>query len=421
MSTLSSTFFLKEPKSKKDTLILFSCYFKFEEKKFVYSTGEKIHPDFWDAKSHQPKNQGKKSPIANIIRTQINRYPEHFDFLQARCKTFGEVFTSKLLKDEFDKKFKKAFASKNSFFDVYDKFMAYKIKVGDWSPSTIIRYTNIKNILEDFEQKRSYKLTFNSITSNFYAEFTDYCMKDRKHINNTYSRNLGLFKTFMLWSLNNGFTHNEEFRKFEKKKTVVTEQLALKIEDLQNLMKLDFETSRLEKVRDVFVFACVTGMRFGELKFISKKNVIKDEIHLKEEKDVDKPERRIPLNDISKFLLRKYEYKLPLIANQKHNEYIKEVFIKAGYTWDTEKITTKGKESIRETLKFHDRVSSHTARRTFITMMKRQGVSDKLIASITGHKDMKTLNQYYQIDDDARNEAVEKVFDVKFDALKKVN
>ena len=45
MSTLSSTFFLKHPKGNKESLILFSCYFKFEERKFVYSTGEKIKPE----------------------------------------------------------------------------------------------------------------------------------------------------------------------------------------------------------------------------------------------------------------------------------------------------------------------------------------------------------------------------------------
>ncbi|MDT0608007.1 site-specific integrase [Croceitalea rosinachiae] len=427
MSTLKSTFFLKNPqgrgkKSNHESLILFSCYFKLEEKKFVYSTGERIAPKSWDFKNRQPLRHGSnRSKLAAEIATQINRYKEKFEEIQARCKSMDEDFTSQVLKDEFDKSFKRSPNKKNLFFEAYDAFMDYKQKIGDWSPSTIIRYNNIKGILKDFERERKYLLTFNTINNKFHAEFTDYCMNEREHINNTYSRNLGLFKTFMLWSFKNGYTYKEDFKDFKKKKVVVTNQLALSLEDLQKLMAHEFKLKRLERVRDIFVFACVTGMRFGELKFITFENIVNGELHLKEEKDAEKVVRRIPLNDIAKFILRKYDYDLPLIANQKHNEYIKEVFEIIGYTWDVEKVTTKGKENIREKIRFSERISSHTARRTFITMMKKKGISDKLIASITGHKDMKTLNQYYQVDDEAKSEAVNDVFKVKFELLKKVD
>ena len=46
-------------------------------------------------------------------------------------------------------------------------------------------------------------------------------------------------------------------------------------------------------------------------------------------------------------------------------------------------------------------------------MMKRQGKSGKLIASITGHTDMKTLNAYYQVNDDETKEAMDEVFDIE--------
>jgi len=69
---------------------------------------------------------------------------------------------------------------------------------------------------------------------------------------------------------------------------------------------------------------------------------------------------------------------------------------------------------------FYDRISSHTSRRTFITMMKRKGKSDKLIAKITGHNDMKTLNQYYQVSDEEVNEAVKETFSIEIPLLKKV-
>lgn len=419
---MTSSFFLKHPNGDKKTLILFTCYFKSEGKKFVCSTGEKILPLFWSQENKQPNLKGlKKANDASIVKVQINRYTEAFEKIQNRCKATGEDFTSLVLKKEFDSVFKKALTTKNIFFDAFDEFVSYKTKLQEWSPSTIKRYNNIKNILIGFEGQSSYKLTFSNINASFHADFTDYSMNTLNHINNTYSRNLGLFKTFMFWSLSKGYTYNNAFMAFEKKTRVITKQIALTKSELQKVLCFDFESKKLEKVRDVFVFSSVTGLRFGELRLFSQEDIVNGSIVLKEEKDTEKESRTIPLNDVALHILRKYEYKLPLIANQKQNEYIKDVFEEAGFTDEVVKTTTKGKENIREVMPFYERISTHTARRTFITMMKKNGMSDKLIASITGHRDMKTLNQYYQIDDESKAEAVNEVFDMNVVKLKKVN
>jgi len=162
MSTLSFTFYLKEPKRKTETLILFSCHFKKEGKKFVYSTGEKIYPKHWDRKNRQPFSHGlNKSKFASSIRLQLNRYSDIFNQIQARSKQFGEDLTSKILRDEFNKAFKRTRLGKNIFFRAYDDFMRYKTKNQEWSKNTIKRYQNIKNILTEFEKSKRYKLTFN--------------------------------------------------------------------------------------------------------------------------------------------------------------------------------------------------------------------------------------------------------------------
>lgn len=406
------TFKLKEPNSDKETSILFSCYFNREGKTFIYSTGEVILPSHWNKEDRQPRMGKVRSKFAESIKQQLNRYSDLFLHTESQYKRINEDFTSAILKQVFDDEFKKSVSNRNVFFSAYDEFTAEKIKLKEWGKSTITRYQNIKNILQAFETKKKYPLTFNSITPKFHQEFTVYCMDDLGHINNTYARNLGLFKTFMFWAVKKKYTFNDAFTEFEKMKRVVTNQVALTITDLNKILQHEFNNKRLEKVRDVFVFACVTGMRFGELSLISKSNVSAKSIMLKEDKEKGKAERNIPLTSISKYLLNKYDYKLPLIANQKQNDYIKEVFEALGYTQTVQKVTTKGKENIRVEMPFYDRISTHTARRTFITMMKRQGKSDKLIGSITGHTDMKTLNQYYQVDTEEKQEAMDEVFDI---------
>ena len=112
-------------------------------------------------------------------------------------------------------------------------------------------------------------------------------------------------------------------------------------------------------------------------------------------------------------------YAQKLFINERCTFYLVNTYTPIIYNYDVEKTTTKGKEVIRVTMPFYDRISTHTARRTFITMMKNKGKSDQLIAKITGHSDMTTLNHYYIVDDTAKKEAVDDTFDIDI-PLKKV-
>lgn len=421
------TFKLKEPKSDKETLILFSCFFKDENKKFIYSTGEKIHPNNWDAPNKFPFLNGKnKAEFLESIKIQLNRYSDLMQKTESERKKINEPFTADTLKKVFDEEFKRTPKGKNVFFEAYDTFFNEKAGKLEWTAGTKTRYQNIKNILEKFEIAKNYPLTFNRIDEKFHAEFTDYSLNTLKHVNNTYLRNVVFFKTFMNWAIDRKYTYNEKFKKFNKNesgkdiiKETATSQIALNIEDLNKIMSHTFKSKSLERVRDVFVFACVTGMRFGELSLILKSNVTDTHIVLKEEKGVFKEPRNIPLTTLSKYILTKYDYELPLIANQKQNKYLKDAFQEMEFSNKIEKATNRGREVERSEDFFYNRITTHTARRTFITMMKRKGVSDKLIAKATGHKDMATLNKYYQVDDDQTKEAMDEVFSVEI-PLKKI-
>lgn len=421
-------FYLKEPNSTKETLIYFFCYFKDENKRFSYSTGEYINPKHWNTAEKFPFSKGKDRPKDyESLKMQLNRYSDLMQETESQRKKTQEQFTSELLKKTFDIEFKKVAKGSNVFFDVFDLFTAEKINQRQWTDGTVKRYQNIRNMLENFETEKSYKLTFNRINKKFYSEFSTYCLEDLKHINNTFLRNVSFFKTFMNWSVKESHTYNNAFREFNKSdsgkaiiKETQTSQIALTIDDLNNLMQFDFETKKLERARDLFVFACVTGMRYGELAYIKKSNVTETEIILKEEKGVFKEPRSVPLTNLSRFLLLKYDYKLPIITNQKQNEYIKDVFEAMEYNRKIEKASNRGREVFRDESFFYKRITTHTARRTFITMMKRQGKSDKLIASATGHKDMATLNKYYQIDTEQTKEAMDEVFNIEIPLKKTV-
>jgi len=419
---MKHTFYLKEPKSEKQSLILFSCYFKYENKKFVYSTGEKILPIHWNFEQNRPKLKGlKKSANSSSINLQLTRYSEAFEKIQSECKKMDVDYTSKILRDYFNTNFKKSPTNNNLFFTTYDEFMEEKQKQKVWKPSTVKRYKNIKNHLFGFQSSNKYKLTFSTINENFYIKFIDYCYTELDHYTNTFSRNIGLFKTFMLWALDKNYTYNETFKKFKKPKRIITREEALTLDHIKTIFEYDCKSENLERVRDIFVFQCLTGLRYGELKKINERVIKDDFILLKEEKNSVKEVREIPLFETTKFILRKYNNILPLISNQKQNKYIKLVIESVGLDFDVEYTRVKGVEQDVFVKPFYERISTHTARRTFITIMRNKGIADKTIMSITGHKDLKTFNMYHKVDQKARKEAVSSAFEKIEIPLKKVN
>lgn len=111
----------------------------------------------------------------------------------------------------------------------------------------------------------------------------------------------------------------------------------------------------------------------------------------------------IPLNEYALKILEKYKDEpikvLPLITEQKENEYIKEACKIAGINTPT--ITTEYRGGKLKTLTNpkYKLITTHTARKTFITNSLILGMNIKAIKGITGQKKDSTLNKYMKIVD----------------------
>lgn len=135
---MKHTFFLRKPKGEKETLILFSCYFKDEQKQFVYSTRQSIKPLHWDFDNNQPKNKGKNIAInQRQIRVTLNQFVDEYYVFQSRCNLGKIEFTSHLLKQHFSQVFG-IVSKKESFFQVYDNFTEEKVKLKEWKTSIML-------------------------------------------------------------------------------------------------------------------------------------------------------------------------------------------------------------------------------------------------------------------------------------------
>lgn len=421
------TFNLKEPNKGGETSIRFVAYFKNEGKKFIYSTGEVIHPNEWDFKNIQPNNltgRTSKAELQRTLKRQLDRYSNLFTEIVNRYKNSNQEITIESVRNEFDKEFKRTKSSSNDFFAVYDIFLQMKKidRTGEAnSTSTIKRYEYNKTLLQEYEKFAKTFLHFNKIDKAFYNSYIAFCVSEKKHSTNTLSRNIGLLKTFLFWAFTNNYTYKTDFKEFKNVRKEITDEVALTMEQVTKIFEHDFsDNSRLERVRDLFVFGCVTGMRFSNYSIIKKKDIFDNFIHVRDVKDNSKA-LSIPLNDFSSFILKKYDYKLPEITNQKFNEYIKEVIQEVGFTDDIKKTVKVGKDIVETITPFHERVSSHTARRSFITIMKNNKIPDKVIMSYTGHKSQEVFNQYYKPNEDDKIDFMQTVWKMEKAPLKKVD
>jgi integrase len=92
----------------------------------------------------------------------------------------------------------------------------------------------------------------------------------------------------------------------------------------------------------------------------------------------------------------------PTISNQKYNSHLKEVGKLAGMTgdWITEK--QSGRTKTREVRPKYELLTSHVARRTFVTMCLRKGMSPEDIRAVTGHTTADMIMKYVKFDDESK-------------------
>lgn len=412
---MNYTFKLKEPKSDKETLIYFRSYFGNENKNFIYSTGEKIKPSEWDFENRQPNDlngRTKKSENHRSIKKQLDRYSSFFTEIVNRFKNINEELTTDILKQRFDEEFKRK-SIKDDFLRIYQEFL--KEKENDYtgnsiSNSTLKRYKCNLNLLLEFQRDYKVKITLGRFDEKVFNRFLKYCTEEKKHSANTIHRNIGLLKTFLGWALNKKYTYNNDFINFQKPPKFRTDEIALNMEQVEIIYNHDFsKNKRLERVRDLFVLGCVTGLRFGNYSRITKDDIDGDFIRVIDMKSKSK-NLAIPLNSISRSILEKYDYKLPSISNQKMNKFIKEVFQELEFTDEIKKTMKYGDELVEKKSEFYKRISSHTARRSFITIMKNKRVPDKVIMSYTGHTSLEVFNAYYRPSEEDKINYMNEVF-----------
>ncbi|MCH5346337.1 MAG: integrase catalytic domain-containing protein [Muribaculaceae bacterium] len=304
-------------------------------------------------------------------------------------------------------------------FAIYDEFVSDGTTSGRWSSGTLVKTRTIRKHLYNISPTLSLNDVINGGVNLLIKHFSTVLdnLKEKGLANTTIKNDIAFVKVFMRWAQEHGYCDANAFlNQRVKLKTAEKPVIFLDWDELMKVYNFDFGTKNyLAHVRDVFCFCCFTSLRYSDVYNLRRSNITDTEIIITTIKTHDT--LRIELNRYSRAILEKYadfdfpgNRALPVITNQKMNDYLKEL----GKICELDTPITitlyKGTERIDRTYKKYELLSTHCGRRTFISNAIMLGVPPNIVMKWTGHSDYKTMEPYLAIADKARATAMT-VFD----------
>ena len=403
-SEVRAYFNLRKPKGNKPTNIYLVVRIGNVQKK--YATGVKVYPTQW--------NTIKQEAILNHRLTALDLYNNvivnnRLDELRLRfldvkyyiCnnpKLLDKahiIMKEYLYRDEIMKKKENALIWYRKAMDAPSCNIANATKQNYIAKLKILE-GYVKTLNVDY-------LTFDMITARFLKEFQDWLFipyDDKGNIRSTRTihNTIVAIKTILCWADEKiGKEVCREIKEFkptkvrqEKTKVVLTD------EEITQLYKAKL-TGRQKEIRDVFILQCEMGQRFSDMCNLNNGKLSEDGNTYTIVQQKTMQQVTIPLSDVAKQILSSYNYSIPVYLLDITDKELKKIAKEAGL--NREVLITKEEKgrpvTNREPLWKH--VSSHLARRSFVTNWLKAGLDSHIIKGVTGHRTEEAFKRYDKV------------------------
>lgn len=407
---LSKSQHQKKTNSQESMLML-----RYTHKKEVtyFTTHKNIEDKYWDEKAQLVKRSYSGSDRFNIyIKTIRQKVEDIVNGLLISGEEPYKDYVKKLYENELEIKEKK---NKYNFFEFAEIYLEESKKYK--TLGTIKAYQTCLNQLKNFEKHTRIKIDWNSFDMSFYYDFMEFYTGLNSLTNNGFGKVIKIIKVILNDATEKGFNTNKSFlnKNFKTIKEEV-DNIYLSEEEIQKLTALDLSNNKnLERVRDLFIFGCYTGLRFSDFSQVKPEHIMGDMLRIKTIKTDEWV--TIPLLEEVKVVMEKYKDQpnsLPKsCTNQTMNRYLKELGKLAEINDKVLKIRNKGKERVEESFFKWQLICTHTARRSFATNMFKRNVPSRVIMKITGHRTEKAFSSYIKISQDENADLMLKLLNQK--------
>ena len=393
----------------------------FASKRIEFTTGYRIDAAKWDADKQRVKNgcSNKLKQSASEINASLLGYYTEVQEIFKKFEVEEIMPTPEQIKEAFnalhkpiEEEVKPRKSTPNAFYKVFDEFVRDCGRQNDWTDSTYEKFAAVKNHLMNFRDG----LTFDFFDEKGLNDYVTYLRDVKEMRNSTIGKQLSFLKWFLRWAFKKDVHQNNAYDSYKPKlKSTQKKIIFLTWEELNKLREFEIPAAKqaLDRVRDVFLFQCFTGLRYSDVFNLRRSDIKGDHIEVTTVKTSDS--LIIELNNHSKAILDKYkdvafedDKVLPVITNQKMNDYLKELAELAGIDEPVRQTYYRGNERIDEVTPKYALLGTHAGRRTFICNALALGIPPQVVMKWTGHSDYKAMKPYIDIADDIKANAMSK-------------
>lgn len=398
--TFSIQFWADTRKNKNGEVLIYARI-TMDQKRLSISLKRNVPLELWDS-------QSKRVLGNSVMAKQLNQY---LDLAKSQLyqsymelKAADKVLTAQMIKDYFmgDDK------STKTLVQLID-YHSEKIK-GTLAKGTIRNFQITENyVLKFLKSNKLEDIFLSRLDYKFICDFESFLVQyypkghPRAMSHNTVMKHIQRLRKMIRLAYHLEWLDKDPFRRwkttFEK-----TDREFLSEHELSNLATYEFPLERLERVRDLFLFSCYTGISYADLNKLTPNNIWKGEDDKKwivTNRQKTNTRVKVPLMPTALRLIEKYrEHPLtevsgtlfPPITNERANLYLKEIAEACGLTKN---------------------LTFHMARHTFATTVTlSNGMPIETVSKLLGHTKIATTQIYARVLDKKVEEDMSKLQEV---------
>lgn len=382
---ISILFYAKSSRALKNGLLPIYLRVTLIGKRIEIPTGKHVEKSKWSSIAGRMKGNSIEAKLINshldILRFKVSetessllRTSNSIDLIEFKNKFLGIEKVPQML---------------IPIFQEHNKRMQSLIPK-QYSINTLKKFKTTLKHVEEFLLKKykSKDISIDKVNISFINDFDFYLRTEKSCNNNSTIKYVRNFGKIIQDCYNNEWIERNPFVKYKAKINPVEKEILNK-EELETMHNKQFSISRLDLVRDIYLFACFTGLAYVDIEKLTSENIsigIDGSKWIFTHRQKTKMRSNIPLLPIPEAIIEKYKNHpkcvnsnilLPILSNQKMNSYLKEVADICG---------------INKELTFH------SARHTFATTVTlANGVPMESVSKMLGHASLRTTQHYAKV------------------------
>ena len=343
-----------------------------ERKRKWIGTGVKVYADQWD---------DKRKVTARPDSLDLNM---KLDLMMSNILEYVNSLIRR--KVPFDFESLDVFLKNSSESDSFIDFIVRRTdERKDRAEGTIKHYRTLVKVLEDFGRINY----FHDLTRSNITMFDDYLRSKGIKDATVYGYHKNM-KAYINEAIRFGIISENPYVGLKINRGKSDKRKYLTYEEMRRMERCRITDPSVNRVRDLFLFQCYTGLAYSDLyKFDFASDVERrgNKFIIADRRVKTNEDYFIVLLSPAMDILKKYDFDLPVISNQKYNDYLK---VAASFAKIDKNLTT------------------HCARHTFAVFALNNGVPMEVVSKMLGHTNIKTTQIYAKV----LNTEVEKGFDV---------